>query len=158
MILPILTYPNEVLRKPTEPVSFPLSKDIIKLTQDMIDTVRKAEGIGLAAPQVGRSVKVIIINLEKNGVPIFPLYNARVMSKGFKKVEVEEGCLSIPGVYGMVKRPKKVKIQAQNMEGKKITFTDDGWISRVCQHEIDHIDGILIINLIKKYTQGEEKV
>ncbi|HYV33445.1 MAG TPA: peptide deformylase [Candidatus Limnocylindria bacterium] len=158
MILPILTYPDPLLRKPTEPVSFPLSKEMVKLTKDMIDTVKQADGIGLAAPQVGKSVKLIIINLEKSGVPLIALYNPKVVSKGFKKIEIEEGCLSIPGVFGMVKRPKKVTVQAQNAEGKLIKFSDDGWISRVSQHEIDHINGKLIIDLIKKYTQGEDTV
>src|SRR5581483_293257 len=102
MVLPILTYPNQTLRKPTEPVVFPLSKEIQKLTKDMMDTVRSADGIGLAAPQVGKSVKVIIINLEKNGVPIMVLYNPKITGKGFKKIEIEEGCLSIPGVFGKV--------------------------------------------------------
>ena len=158
MVLPILTYPNEFLRKPTEAVSFPLSKEIQKLTKDMIDTVRQADGIGLAAPQVGKSVKVIIVNLEKSGVPLMALYNPKIASKGFKKIEIEEGCLSIPGVFGQVKRPKKVTVEAQNAEGKTVKFADDGWISRVVQHEIDHINGRLIIDLIKKYTQGEEIV
>jgi len=158
MLLQIKTFPDLILRQPTETVSFPLSKDILKLTQDMIDTVRKADGIGLAAPQVGRAVKLIVINLEKNDLPPFPLYNPRIVSKGIKKTEIEEGCLSLPGVYGVVKRPKKVTIMAQNTEGKKVSFTDDGWVSRVAQHEIDHINGVLIIDLIKKYTQGEETV
>ena len=158
MVLPILTFPNPSLRKPTEPVVFPLSKEIKKLTADMIDTVRKADGIGLAAPQVGKSVKVIIINLEKNGVPLMALYNPKIVGKSFAKVDIEEGCLSIPEVFGMVKRPKKVTVQAQNAEGKVIKFTDDGWIARVTQHEIDHINGRLIIDLIKKYTQGESIV
>ena len=158
MILPILTYPNEILRKPTEPVNFPLSREIKQLTKDMIDTVKKADGIGLAAPQVGKSVKLIIIDLEKNGVPLIVLYNPKIVSKGFKKIDVEEGCLSIPGVFGKVKRPKKVTIQAQNAEGKTLKFSDEAWISRVVQHEIDHINGKLIIDLIKKYTQGEEIV
>ena len=85
MVLPIVTYPNDYLRNPTEPVIFPLGKEMKKLTQDMIDTVRAADGIGLAAPQVGKSVKIIIVNLEKNGVPLFPLYNPRVIKKSFKK-------------------------------------------------------------------------
>ena len=156
MILPILIHPNKILRQPTEPVAFPLTKEIIKLTKDMTDTVRKADGIGLAAPQVGKSVKLIVINLEKSGIPIFPLYNPKVLSKGFKKIEIEEGCLSLPGIFGLVKRPKKVTVTAQSPEGKVIKFTDDGWVSRVVQHEIDHINGKLIIDLIKKYTKGEE--
>jgi peptide deformylase len=158
MILPILTYPNPILRKPTEPVSFPLSKEILKLTKDMIDTVQNADGIGLAAPQVGKSVKVIIVNLQKGGVPVMALYNPKIVKKSFKKTDIEEGCLSIPGVFGMVKRPKKVTIEAYNQEGKKLQITDDGWVARVAQHEIDHINGKLIIDLIKKYTQGEEIV
>jgi len=158
MILPILTYPDPILRKPTEPVKFPLSKEIIKLTKDMVDTVHKADGIGLAAPQVGKSVKLIIINLEKNGVPIMALYNPKIIKRSFKKTEIEEGCLSIPKVFGLVKRPKKVTIEAQNQNGEKIQISDDGWIARVAQHEIDHTNGILIIDLIKKYTQGEEVV
>ena len=158
MILPIKIFPDEILRRPTQPVTFPLSKEVQKLTKDMIDTVLAADGIGLAAPQVGKSIKLIIINLEKSGVPLMALYNPRVVSKGFKKVDIEEGCLSIPKVFGMVKRPKKVTIEAQNAEGKLIKFTDDGWISRVAQHEIDHTNGRLILDLIKKYTQGEEQV
>lgn len=158
MVLPIITYPNKILRQPTEPVTFPLSKEIVKLTQDMIDTVRKADGIGLAAPQVGKSVKLIIVNLEKSGVPTIALYNPKVVSKSFAKTDIEEGCLSIPGVFGNVKRPKKVTVEAQTAEGKTVRFIDDSWVSRVTQHEIDHINGRLIIDHIKKYTQGAEIV
>lgn len=158
MILPILKFPNKILRVPGEPVVFPLSKDVVKLARDMVDTVRKADGIGLAAPQVGKSLNLIIINLEKGGVPTMVLFNPKITKKSFKKVEIEEGCLSIPGVFGKVKRPKKVEIQAQTLEGKIIKFSDDGWVSRVVQHEIDHINGKLIIDHIKKYTQGAELV
>jgi len=122
----------------------------------MVDTVKKADGIGLAAPQVGKSVKLIVINLEKNGIPLFPMYNPRIVSRSFKKLEIEEGCLSLPGIYGLVKRPKGVIIEAENSEGKTIRIADEGWVARVAQHEIDHINGKLIIDLIKKYSQGEE--
>jgi peptide deformylase len=158
MILPIKKYPDKVLRTSTEEVVFPLSQEMKKLTLDMMDTVRAADGIGLAAPQVGKSVKLVIINLEKSGLELFPLYNARVVKKGFKKVDIEEGCLSLPGIFGLVKRPKKITVEAQNMKGEKITFEDDGWVARVVQHELDHINGKLIIDVIKKYTQGEEIV
>ena len=86
MILPIKVFPDDVLRRPTEPVIFPLSKDILKLTKDMIETVRAQDGVGLAAPQVGKSVKLIIINLEKSGVPLMVLYNAKIIGKGLKKL------------------------------------------------------------------------
>jgi peptide deformylase len=153
-----VTYPNEILRKPAERVDFPLSKEIVKLTKDMIDTVRASDGVGLAAPQVGKSVRLVVINLEKNGLPPFALYNPKITSKSFKKTEVEEGCLSLPEVFGMVKRPIKVTVEAQNAEGKKIKFTDNGWVARVAQHEIDHTNGVLIIDYIKKFTQGLEIV
>lgn len=158
MILPIKKFPEKVLRLPTEEITFPLSPEIKKLTQDMIDTVRAADGIGLAAPQVGKSVKLVIINLEKNGLELFPLYNPKIIKRSFKKVEIEEGCLSLPGVFGMVKRPKKISVEAMTASGQKVTFEDDGWVARVVQHEIDHINGILIIDLARKYTQGEDIV
>ena len=158
MILPVVTFPNKILRAQTKPVAFPLSKEMKKLTKDMLETVHAQDGIGLAAPQVGKSVKLIVINLEKNGLPAFPLYNARIKKKRFKKFDLDEGCLSIPGVFGFVRRPKQVTIEAQNEKGEKIEITDDGWIARVAQHEIDHTNGILIIDLIKKYTKGEEIV
>ncbi len=158
MVLPILTYPNKILRTPAADVSFPLSKEVKKLTKDMIDTVKKADGIGLAAPQVGKLLRLIIINLEKNNIPPIPLYNAKITKRKFKKIEIEEGCLSLPGIYGSVKRPKQVTIEAQNSQGEKIIITDDGWISRIAQHEIDHTNGVLIIDLIKKYSQGEDIV
>ncbi len=158
MILPIITYPNEILRRRTEPVVFPLSKEIKKLTRDMIDTVHKADGIGLAAPQVGKSVALIVVNLEKNGIKPFAMYNPKIKKRSFKKIEIEEGCLSLPGVYGLVKRPKQVTIEAQNGDGEKVVITDDGWISRIAQHEIDHINSVLIIDLIKKYTAGKDIV
>ena len=156
MILPISKFPSKVLRSPTQTVVFPLSNEIKKLTKDMMDTVKNADGIGLAAPQVGKSVKLVIIYLEKSGIPAFPLYNPKILKKSFKKVEIEEGCLSIPGVFGKVKRPQKLTVQAQNADGKIIKFEDDGWVARVVQHEVDHISQTMIIDRIKTYSQGEE--
>jgi peptide deformylase len=158
MILPILKFPNKILRTSAKEIIFPLSKEIIKLARDMADTVRAADGIGLAAPQVGKSVRLAVINLEKHGIDLFPLFNPKILKRSFKKEEVEEGCLSLPGIFGFVKRPKKVKIETQNIDGKKIVFEDDGWISRVIQHELDHVDGKLIIDHIKKFTQGKDIV
>ncbi len=158
MILPIKKFPDKVLRAPTQAVVFPLSPEIKKLTADMIDTVKAADGIGLAAPQVGKSVKLVVINLEKSGLELFPLYNPRIVKTGFKKIEIEEGCLSLPGIFGMVKRPKKVSVEAYSASGQKVVFEDDGWVSRVVQHELDHINGTLIIDLVRKYTQGGDVV
>lgn len=158
MILPILKFPNKILRTSAQEVVFPLSKEIQKLVKDMADTARNADGIGLAASQVGKPLRLVIVNLEKNGLNLFPLFNPRILKRSLRKTEVEEGCLSLPGIFGMVKRSKKITLEAQNLNGKKITFTDDGWVSRIIQHEVDHINGKLIIDYIKKYTKGEDIV
>lgn len=158
MVLPIITFPHPTLRADTSPVTFPLGAGLKKLTADMFDTVRRADGIGLAAPQVGQSVRLVVINLEKNGVPAFALYNPRIVKRSLRKLTLEEGCLSIPGVFGMVRRPKRVTVEAENAQGETVRFTDDGWIARVAQHEIDHINGKLIVDAISRYTQGEDQV
>lgn len=158
MVLPILTFPHPVLRANALPVTFPLNATLRKLTADMFDTVRRADGIGLAAPQVGQSVRLVVINLEKNGVPAFALYNPRIVKRSLRKLTLEEGCLSIPGIFGMVRRPKRVTVEAENAQGETVRFTDDGWIARVAQHEIDHINGKLIVDIITRYTQGDDQV
>ncbi len=156
MILPITKLPAAVLRKPTEVVVFPLKKEVKRLVLDMLDTVKKADGIGLAAPQVSKSLNMALIYLEESGVPAFILINPRIVKVSKETVEIEEGCLSMPGVFGMVRRPKKITVEAEDLEGKTITLTDDGWIARVMQHEIDHLNGTLIIDKIDTITKGED--
>jgi peptide deformylase len=158
MILPLAKYPDKILRTPGERVSFPLSKEQQKLIKNMLDTVRAENGIGLAAPQVKQSWQIIIINLEHHNVPAFVLINPEITEFSKKKTDLEEGCLSIPGVYGMVSRPEKVKVRGQNINGEFVEFEADALLAKVLQHEIDHINGILIVDKIKKYTKGEELV
>jgi peptide deformylase len=156
MILPITKLPSAILRQETKTVTFPLPKDVRRLIKDMLQTVKKADGIGLAAPQVSQSFNLAIVYLEDSGVPAFALINPVITNHSKEQVEIEEGCLSMPGVFGMVKRPKKISIEAYDLEGKKISLTDDGWIARVMQHEIDHLHGTLIIDKFEKITRGEE--
>lgn len=156
MVLPIAKLPAKILRKETLNISFPLHKDIKRLIRDMLDTVKKANGIGLAAPQISRDLNLAIVYLEDAGVPPFPLINPKIIHRSKEMVEIEEGCLSMPGVFGLVNRPKKITVETQDLAGKKITLTDDGWIARVMQHEIDHLHATLIIDHIKKYTRGKE--
>jgi len=127
----------------------------LKLVRDMIDTCRKANGIGLAAPQIGKSLRLCIINLEHMGLPPFALINPKIVKTSWKKVDMEEGCLSIPGVFGMVKRPAKVTIKATNIEGNETKFQADGILARVIQHELDHLDGILFTSKMSKQTTGD---
>jgi len=133
----------------------------------MIEACREANGIGLAAPQIGKSIRLCIINLENVGLEPFALINPKIVKKSWKKNEMEEGCLSIPGVFGIVKRPAKIKVKAQNLNGEEKTFDADGLLARVIQHEVDHLDGILFTSKIirktlreshKKHKENEEKM
>lgn len=156
MVLPIVKLPSQVLRRPVEDVVFPLSKDMRRLLKDMLDTVIKADGIGLAAPQVGKNLNIALIYLEHAGVPVFPIINPKIISTSKEKKVIEEGCLSLPGVFGKVTRPKKITIEYYDMHGEKQKLTDDDWIARVCQHEIDHLLGTLIVDKFDSITHGKE--
>jgi peptide deformylase len=156
MNLKIVKYPSKGLREVAKPVTFPLKPELKKLASDMVETVRKASGIGLAAPQVAHNSRIIIVDLETMGLPPFALFNPEIVSASKKTEGAEEGCLSIPGVFGIVERPVKVKFKGQDHQGNVISTEVDGMLARVIQHEIDHIDGILIIDKISKFTQGKE--
>lgn len=154
MILKIVKAPNPILETKTAPVK-EITPEILKLVRDMIDTCRKAQGIGLAAPQIGKSIRLCIINLEHLGLPPFALVNPKIVKKSWRKIEMEEGCLSIPGLFGLVKRPIKVTVEAMNIEGNKTKFEADGILARVIQHELDHLDGVLFTSKMSKQTSGE---
>src|SRR3990167_8095620 len=94
-----------ILRAPNKELTFPLDKKTLDLIEDMKLTVKKAPGIGLAAPQVGANLMLAIIHMEEFGMESFALINPKIVSKSIRKTPMEEGCLSIPGVFGMVKRP-----------------------------------------------------
>ena len=159
MPLTIVTIPNSILTTKTK-----LVKDfdigLKKLADQMIEACRKATGIGLAAPQIGKSIRLCIINLEHLGLDPFALVNPKIKKKSWKKIEMEEGCLSIPGVFGIVKRPAKITVEAQNLAGDKSKFEADGMLARVIQHEVDHLDGVLFTSKIIRRTdpKPEEKM
>lgn len=154
MILKIIKTPDPILETKTLPVK-EITPEILKLVRDMIDTCRKANGIGLAAPQIGKPLRLCIINLEHMGLPPFALINPKIVKSSWKKIEMEEGCLSIPGIFGMVKRPAKVTVKATNIEGNGTKFEAEGILSRVIQHELDHLDGILFTSKMTRQTSGE---
>jgi len=155
-MLKIVTIPDPILSKKTALVKN-FDEGLKKLTAEMIETCKKAIGIGLAAPQIGKSIRLCIINLEHLGIAPFALVNPKIVKKSWKKIEMEEGCLSIPGVFGIVKRPVKITVEAQNLEGEKNQFVADGLLSRVIQHEIDHLDGILFTSKMTRRTQENPK-
>jgi peptide deformylase len=153
-MLEIVKVPNPILTKKTELIK-KIDADLLKLVDDMVAACKKANGIGLAAPQIGKSIRLCIIDLEHMGLKPFALVNPIIKKKSWKKTDMEEGCLSIPGVYGIVKRPKKITVKAKNLNGEDVTFDADGLLARVIQHEVDHLDGILFTSKIIKETSGK---
>lgn len=109
----------------------------------MTKTMLKTDGVGLAAPQIGKNIRLAVIN-SKDGV--FCLINPKLTKKSWAHELAQEGCLSIPGVFGQVKRHKKISLIYYDGDGKKIKLTATGLMARVIQHEIDHLDGVLFID------------
>lgn len=146
----ILTNPNDRLRKKAKlvPVEDIPSSEIQNLIDDLIETMQVENGVGLAATQIGSDKRVIIVDV--NGVQ--PLINPEMVSKSVRKIEFEEGCLSVPGVTGIVKRHREVKLKAYDRNGKPLTIKAKGLLSIVLQHETDHLDGILFIDKVIRYT------
>lgn len=156
MILPISKLPAKILRTPVNDITFPLHKTQLRLIQNMVSTCKHANGVGLAAPQIGKNLNLAIIYLEEAGLPPFPIINPKIVSKSKEEEVMEEGCLSMPGVFGQVRRPKSITMEAYDWEGKKFEIKDDTFLARVLQHEIDHLNQILIIDKFEQITQGVE--
>lgn len=145
-VLRLHTLPKDqtILRGVNAEISFPLSKEIKDLIEDMKLTVHKAPGVGLAAPQVGKNLMLAVINLEEYGIEPFAIINPRVVGKSIKKTGMEEGCLSIPGKFGTVKRPAKVEVMCFREDGTRVALRADRMMAKVLQHEIDHLNATLI--------------
>lgn len=146
-MLKILTHPNDILRKKAQEIENVLDPKIQKLAQDMIKAMNKDRGIGLAAPQVGKSLSLITIDF-KDGPLI--LFNPKITFFSKKKEECEEGCLSLPEKYGQIERSYKIRLKAIDKDGNKMKFKAEGLFARVLQHEIDHLNGVLIIDKFAK--------
>lgn len=142
----IRTVPDPVLREPAKKVPL-IDSSVLKLIDDMIDTMRAANGVGLAAPQVGVQLRVAVIEIP--GEEVITLINPEIVKKKGERVIVE-GCLSVPGFQGDVKRAVTVKVKARNREGRevRITATDDT-LAQALEHEIDHLDGRLYTDLVE---------
>ena len=116
------------------------NRELKRLISAMVKIMLKTDGVGLAAPQIGKNIRLAVIN-SKDGV--FCLINPKLTKKSWARELAQEGCLSIPGVFGKVKRHKKISLAYYDGDGKKTKLTASGMMARVIQHEIDHLDGIL---------------
>jgi peptide deformylase len=159
--LPIVTYPKKILKQRSEEI-LRITPEIKNLVPQMIQTMYSNEGIGLAAPQVGISKRIIIVETSDNpratvkekkskpfdkaqGRPLAFL-NPVIIKKSGKLITEEEGCLSLPGIFVPVKRTVNVEIRCQTPAGKEVKIEAGGLIARIFQHEIDHLNGKLIID------------
>ena len=143
--LKILKVGDNALRQVCRPVDA-ITPRIIRLLDDMTETMRAADGVGLAAPQVGVLRRVVVIETPDDG--LIELINPKIIAFSGEQ-ESEEGCLSVPGRWGVTKRPMHVTVRAMNRYGKTVDITGSGLLAKAFCHEIDHLDGKLYIDIAK---------
>jgi peptide deformylase len=151
----------DVLRRRATDVPAP-GPELDRLVADMYETMYEARGIGLAAPQVGLSQRLVVVDVNEDGHPPMALLDPRVVEFGRETERYEEGCLSIPSVSAHVERPVTCVVEATDSKGNPVRLEADGMLARCLQHEIDHLDGVLFIDrlspikrnmLLRKYRK-----
>lgn len=145
MIRPILHSPHKILSTPSIVVDDPLTPLIKNLIEDMKDTVISANGVGFAAPQIGQSLRIIVINHQKKP---YAVINPEITWKSNGKSYLEEGCLSVPDFFVKIERPKEISVSGLDENGNAIEIKAKDMLAKIFQHEIDHINGILISNYL----------
>jgi peptide deformylase len=161
-ILEIVTTPAPVLRRKARKITN-FDKDLQVVIENMIETMRKAPGVGLAAPQVNISERLIVVEYGENeeedeDAPkkLYVLVNPEIVDKSSEMVEGIEACLSIPMLAGEVERHSQILIKGQNRHGKPVKLKAKGWLARIFQHEIDHLDGILFTDRASRIWRPRE--
>ncbi len=144
-ILKIIANPNPILRKKSAEIKKDkiISEKIKRLCFAMAKTMLTKDGVGLAAPQIGKNIRLCVVNTKEG--PIY-LINPKIIKKSWAREWGEEGCLSVPNIFGEVKRHKKIICNFIDKKGKKAKISAEGLLARVIQHEVDHLDGILFID------------
>ena len=141
-LLDIRVLGDPILREQTRPVT-EITDELRTLIDDMFETMHAAEGIGLAAPQIGRSERIAVIEIDGQR---YVLINPEIIQRGAQTAKEDEGCLSIPEISGSVERPTTVVLQAQDIDGNTYQLEAGGLLARCIQHEVDHLDGKLFID------------
>jgi len=144
---------DEVLKKKCKPVK-EINDRVQELIDDMIETMYDANGVGLAAPQVGVLKRICVIDVGEG--PIV-LINPEKIEESSEQIQDIEGCLSIPGIYGEVKRPERVVVKALNRDGEPFTVEGTGLLARALCHEMDHLDGILFEDKVIRYVEVDSE-
>lgn len=161
----IVTLPDAVLRRKARTVA-KVDKQVQTLIDDMIETMRAAPGVGLAAPQIGLSERIIVIEYfereedeEKENAPkkVWAVVNPEIIKASEETLMGVEGCLSIPGLVGEVERHAAVQVRGLNRHGKPLKIKAEGWLARIFQHEIDHLNGILFTDRAVRVWKPEDE-
>ena len=166
-IKPIITEPNKILRQKSKEVDS-VGKEEQKLMDDMLDTMYDANGIGLAAIQIGIPKRIIVMDIAKNDEKRIPLFfvNPVIKNKNSELSTYEEGCLSVPNYFAEIDRPKKCDVEYLDYNGEKKILNAEGLLATCIQHEMDHLEGVLFIDylsklkktmIIKKLSKQKEK-
>jgi peptide deformylase len=155
----IITLPDPVLRRKARKVT-DFGPALQTLIDDMVETMRAAPGVGLAAPQVGVSLRVIVVEYgdpaEDGKAPVlYTLVNPEITRESRETEPGTEGCLSIPGIVGEVERASAVTVKAQDRRGRPAKVKAEGWLARIFQHEIDHLNGVLFVDRTDRIWQVE---
>ncbi|HSL30428.1 MAG TPA: peptide deformylase [Anaerolineales bacterium] len=162
----IVTLPETVLRRKARAVTT-VDKNLQALIDDMIETMREAPGVGLAAPQIGLSERIIVIEYyereqdeEKEDAPkrVWALVNPEIVKTSDEMLMGVEGCLSIPGLVGEVERHASVQVRGLNRHGQPVKIKAEGWLARIFQHEIDHLNGVLFTDRATRVWKPQDDV
>jgi peptide deformylase len=150
-ILPIITLPDPLLRKVSAPIER-IDEEVRKLAADMLETMYAAPGVGLAAVQVGVLRRLVVLDTAKDGAPPRPLVlvNPEIVSLGTEMREHEEGCLSLGDVRVEIERPASLKVRYLDLDGKPQELAAQGLLATAIQHEVDHLNGKLIIDFLSR--------
>lgn len=155
----IVTLPDDVLRRKARKVT-DFGADLQELIDDMVETMREAPGVGLAAPQVAVPLRVIVVEFgdeedEEAPAKLYTLVNPEIIRASNEHIVGAEGCLSIPGFVGDVERSDAITVKGLNRRGKPTRIKAGGWLARIFQHEIDHLDGVLFIDRAERVWKVE---
>jgi peptide deformylase len=151
----ILTFDSKILHTECDRIKT-VDEEVLKIIEDLKDTLYAGTGVGLAAPQIGILKRVVIIDIRQGDEPII-IINPKIIAQSGKEKDCE-GCLSYPGYVGIVERPKKVTVIGKNVSGEKVTYKASGFLARAFCHEIDHLNGIVYTDRTKEiYAEKEEQ-
>jgi len=157
----VIKLPHPTLRRKAHRVER-FDGDLKKLIDDMVETMRDEPGVGLAAPQINLSQRLIVVEYpEDDSAPdpkprVFAVANPEITQGSDQRVKGIEGCLSVPNLVGEVERAESVVVQGQDKHGRPLTVKAVGWLARIFQHEIDHLNGVLFVDIAEKLYRPEE--